>query len=57
MHYGIEKLVSLPKSALRTLYADLTLPFSWDTTRDELINNASNAMISNEEKKLIRHLN
>ena len=46
-HYGIEKLISLPKSALRTMSADLTLQFSRDIFRDELINNVSNAMIRN----------
>ena len=47
-HYP-KKLVSLPKSDLRTMSEDSTLPFSGDTLKDKLIKNASNVMTRNEE--------
>ena len=43
-------MVSLPKSDLRAMSEDLTMPFSEDISKDELIKSVSNAMINNEEQ-------
>ena len=48
-HYGLEKLVSLSNTELRSMAAELTLPHSVEIKKDDLIKSVSNVMIDNEE--------
>ena len=45
---GLEKLVSLSKTELRSMSEELTLPFGSETSKDYLIMNVSNETINNE---------
>ena len=43
----LETLMTLSKNALKSMSADLALPFGAGASKDDSIANASNAMISN----------
>ena len=45
--YGLEKIISLSKTSLKSMSADFTLTFGVDISKDDLIENISNAMINN----------
>ena len=50
IHYGIEKLMSLSKTELRSMSKALMLPFGADISKEDLITNVSNIMINKEEE-------
>ena len=45
--HGFENLMSMSKTDLRQMSANLTLPFDANISRDDLIMNISNVMINN----------
>ena len=47
---SLEKQVQLPKNTLRKIFADITLSFSGEMTKYELVKNVHNVMITNEEE-------
>ena len=49
MHCGLENLILLSKTSLRSMSAELTLEFGADISKDDLITNGSNVTIENEE--------
>ena len=49
IHYGLENLITMTKSALRQMSSNLTLPFGAEASRYDLINNVSNVMIHNND--------
>jgi len=49
IHYGLENLMTMTKSALRQMASNLTLPFGAEASRDDLINNVSNVMIHDND--------
>ena len=49
MFYGLEKLCLLSKTELRSMSTKLIFPFGADISKDDVIVNVPNVMISNEE--------
>ena len=49
IYYGLEKLVYLSNTELRSMSEELTLTFGSETSKDNLIMNVSNEMIKNED--------
>ena len=47
IYYGLENVMSMSKTTLRSMSADLTLPFGADISKDDLILNMHNVMIHN----------
>ena len=47
IYYGLENLMSMSKTTLRSISTDLTLPFGAEISKDDLILNMSNVMIHN----------
>ena len=45
LSYGLENLISLSKPELRSMAADLTLPFGTEISKDDLIKNVFDVMI------------
>ena len=50
--YSLYKLFSDTKTELRSMYAELTLPFGVGISKYDLITNMSNAMINEEENTI-----
>ena len=46
---GLEKLVYISKTELRSMSEELTLPFGSKISKDDLIMNVSNDVINNED--------
>ena len=44
----LQKLISVSKTELRSISADLRLPFGADVIKDDLIKNTSNVMINKQ---------
>ena len=45
---GLEDVMWLSKTELRSMSAEMTLPLGTETNEDDVINNLSNAMINNQ---------